>query len=212
MCSNIPSCSSSRLTDGEHRGRGEAAGIYYIGDDVAAHDGAARAASRCDRELREPRGAAFAAAGRRRPQRCRLRDVGARSLPRRQAGLETGWPRRGAAARHHLHGRRRRAGEDGRRTRATMPAQQRIKIKLTGELDLDIARVPAVRDARPERLARRRREPGLLDRRARPPGRGHRRAEGFAARAAARARTRESDLDGYRERDPARGGRKRARP
>ena len=57
--------------------------------------------------------------------------------------------RRAAAAGHDLHARRRQPEEMARR-RTRLCAARAIKIKLTGELELDIERVRAVRAARPD--------------------------------------------------------------
>ena len=137
------------LDDGDHRGRGEAAGVYYLGDDAAnmtatldAHRGAIeRGASR--EELRS----IMPAGGARNAVDCAMWELEAS-----RAGVPA-W---------------KLAGLDGVRPLvttftvgadepATMADKARgfaqaksIKIKLTGELELDIARVAAVRAARPD--------------------------------------------------------------
>jgi L-alanine-DL-glutamate epimerase-like enolase superfamily enzyme len=137
------------LDDGEHRGRGEAAGVYYLGDDPAnmvtvleAHRSAIeRCGSREElRRLLPPGGARNAVD-------CALWDLEASRTGRsawQLAGLDEVRPlvttftvgaddpeRMAEAARRYTHARA-------------------IKVKLTGELDLDVARVTAIRAARPD--------------------------------------------------------------
>jgi L-alanine-DL-glutamate epimerase-like enolase superfamily enzyme len=137
------------LDDGDHRGRGEAAGVYYLGDDAAnitstldAHrEAIERGASR--EELRS----IMQAGGARNAVDCALWELEAS-----RAGVPA-W---------------KLAGLDGVRPLvttftvgadepATMADKARgfaqaksIKIKLTGELELDVARVAAIRAARPD--------------------------------------------------------------
>ena len=58
MCSRHRTWSSSSLTTASIAGRGEAAGVYYLGDDVAHIVARAGGAPRGDRGRRRPRGAA----------------------------------------------------------------------------------------------------------------------------------------------------------
>ncbi len=139
----------AELDDGEHRGRGEAAGVYYTGDDAAqmseqleAKRGAIEACeSRLD--LRE----ILPAGGARNAIDCALWELEAKRAGKtawQLAGLENVRPlvttftigadsfeRMAAKARHYA-------------------GAKAIKIKLTGELELDIARVQAVRAERPD--------------------------------------------------------------
>ena len=85
-----------------------------------------------------------------------------------------------------------------------------IKLKLTGELDLDIARVRAVRAARARRLARRRRQPGLRHRRASMRWCAALVAASVSLLEQPLARGREADLDGLPLADSDRRRRKRA--
>lgn len=137
------------LDDGTHRGRGEGAGVYYLGDDVphmlAAIEGARDAieAMPSREELRAilPPGGARNAI-----------DAALWELEAARAGVSVavlagvGTPRPV-----------RTTFTVSADTPEAMTAVARsytqalaIKMKLTGELDLDIARVRAVRDARPE--------------------------------------------------------------
>ena len=137
------------LSDGEFTGRGEAAGVYYLGDD-SAHMVAELEANRAAIEtcttreqLRElmPRGGARNAVD------CALWDLEAK--------------RGGTPARHLAGiGRAERLittftlgaedpevmAEGARR----FASAQAIKVKLTGELELDLERVRAIRAARPD--------------------------------------------------------------
>lgn len=140
---------SVTLDDGTHRGRGEGAGVYYLGDDVphmlAAIEGARAAieAGPSRGELRAilPPGGARNAV-----------DAALWELEAARAGVPVatlagvGEPRPV-----------RTTFTVSADTPEAMAAVARsygqalaIKMKLTGELDLDIARVRAIRDARPE--------------------------------------------------------------
>ncbi|HEY4370050.1 MAG TPA: dipeptide epimerase [Steroidobacteraceae bacterium] len=137
------------LSDGTHRGRGEAAGVYYMGDDVAHMTSAlkeARAeieAGPSRQELRNilPPGGARAAV-----------DAALWELEALRAGT-TAWRLAGLA------------GVTPVRTTFTVSADsveamvaralkysgaKAIKVKLTGDLELDVARVRAIRAARPD--------------------------------------------------------------
>jgi L-alanine-DL-glutamate epimerase-like enolase superfamily enzyme len=137
------------LDDGAHRGRGESSGVYYMADDLA-HMSAELQRARADielgptrQELRRilPPGGARAAV-----------DAALWELEARRAGT-TAWRVAGLTAVHPV------------RTTLTVSADsveamtaravsyigaKAIKVKLTGELDLDLARVRAIRAARPD--------------------------------------------------------------
>ncbi|WP_129791324.1 dipeptide epimerase [Sphingosinicella sp. CPCC 101087] len=137
------------LTEGPHHGRGEASGVYYLGDDLdhmlgeieryreAIEGGADRA------DLR----ALMPAGGARNAVDCAMWELEAAQAGRAAwelAGLPSMKPlvttfTLGADAPEAMAAGAR--GHEGARA---------IKIKLTGELDLDLARVKAVRDARPD--------------------------------------------------------------
>lgn len=137
------------LDDGDHRGRGEAAGVYYLGDDIPqmlAMLDLARPAieahpSRADlRSILPPGGARNAVDA-------ALWDLEAQRSGKpvwQLAGLQEPSPLRttftiGADDPAHMA------------AKACAHAQARsIKVKLTGDLDLDIARVAAIRAARPD--------------------------------------------------------------
>lgn len=137
------------LDDGQHRGRGEAGGVYYLGDDTAhmlswldkAHDAIAAGPSREElRSILPPGGARNAV------------DCALWELEAARAGVPV-WRLAGQAAPKAL----RTTFTLGADEPAVMAdtarghAQARsIKIKLTGDLDLDLARVAAVRAARPD--------------------------------------------------------------
>lgn len=137
------------LDDGDHWGRGEASGVYYLGDDVA-HMMTALEAVRGEIE-----------AG---PSREELRAIlppgGARNavdsalweLESRQAGRPV-WALAGLAEPRPLLTTFTLGADDpaamAEGARGFTHARS-IKVKLTGELDLDIARVKAIRAARPD--------------------------------------------------------------
>ena len=137
------------LTDGEHRGRGEAAGVYYIGDDLshmtAALDGGrdaieAGVSREGLRELLPPGGARNAADAAlwELEAVCSGRPVWA------LAGLDEPKPLRTTFT----------IGADEPEAMAARARDHAgalsLKVKLTGELDLDLARIRAVRRARPD--------------------------------------------------------------
>lgn len=140
-------CVAVTLDDGTHRGHGEASGVYYLGDDVP-HMLA---------ELERARAAIEAG-----PSREDLRDIlpagGARNavdaalweLEARRAGKPI-WALAGVAAPRPLLTTFTLSADSPCRMAemARNHGQARsIKIKLTGELELDIARVAAIRAAR----------------------------------------------------------------
>ncbi|HSX56490.1 MAG TPA: enolase C-terminal domain-like protein, partial [Sphingomonas sp.] len=137
------------LSDGTHSGRGEAAGVYYLGDDVAAMTAAiegARAAVEAG-ITRDGLQSLLPAGGARNAIDCALWELGARrsGTPVHElADLPEPRPLRTTFT----------LGADDPDVMAAGArdfAQARaLKLKLTGDLDLDIARVDAVRAARPD--------------------------------------------------------------
>ncbi|HWW56563.1 MAG TPA: dipeptide epimerase [Sphingopyxis sp.] len=137
------------VSDGVHRGRGEAAGVYYLGDDVAAMtaaiDGARNAVeagvSRDELQQLLPAGGARNAID------CALWELDARrsgTPVHVLAGLPEPQPLRTTFT----------LGADDPDVMAAGAREfaeaRALKLKLTGDLDLDIARVDAVRAARPD--------------------------------------------------------------
>jgi len=142
-------CVVGTLTDGTHRGRGEANGIYYMGDDVPhmladleraraeIEAGADRAALR---EIMPAGGARNAV------------DAALWELEAQRSGLPV-WKLAGLPEAKPVVTTFTLGADDP----AVMAANaiafgplKAIKIKLTGDLDLDIARVRAIRAARPD--------------------------------------------------------------
>ena len=137
------------LSDGEHRGRGEASGVFYLGDEapqiVAALEETRSAIeagpSREDLRTILPPGGARNAVD------CALWDLEAARAGKpvwQLAGLPEPKPIRttftlGADSPEAMAARARRYA-----------AALSIKVKLTGELDLDIERLGAIRAARPD--------------------------------------------------------------
>ena len=137
------------LTDGQHRGRGEAGGVYYMGDEApqivealeANRDAIESCASRDELRQLLPMGGARNAVD------CAMWELEASRLgipAYRLAGIDAPRP---LITTFTLGADTPAAMADGARKYATARA---IKIKLTGELDLDIDRVRAIRDARPD--------------------------------------------------------------
>ena len=137
------------LSDGDLQGRGEAAGVYYLGDDadrmVEQLDARRSDIEACEdpeqlRSILPPGGARNAVD-------CAMWELAARRAGRpawRLAGIESPQPLVTTMTVGADEPQRMAAG-------ARKFAQARaIKLKLTGELDLDIARVAAVRSARPD--------------------------------------------------------------
>ncbi len=137
------------LTDGAHRGRGEGAGVYYVGDDVAHMLEDLRTARPAIEQglTREELRAVMPPGGARNAVDCALWELDAS-----RAGVPV-WTLAGQDAPHPV------------RTTFTLGADRpeimaqgargytearAIKVKLTGELDLDISRVQAIRQARPD--------------------------------------------------------------
>ena len=137
------------LDDGQNRGRGEAGGVYYMGDEapqiVEALEANRAAIESCGsrEELRQ----LLPAGGARNAVDCAMWELEASRLgipAYRMAGIDAPHP---LITTFTLGADTPEVMAQGARNYATARA---IKIKLTGELDLDIARVRAVRDARPD--------------------------------------------------------------
>lgn len=137
------------LSDGQHRGRGEAGGVYYLGDEapqiVEALEANRSAIEACEsrEELRQilPRGGARNAVD------CALWELEANRsgiAAYRLAGIEAPRP---LITTFTLGADDPAKMAEGARGYAEARA---IKLKLTGDLSLDIDRVAAVRDARPD--------------------------------------------------------------
>ena len=137
------------LGDGEYRGRGEGGGVYYLGDDVPhmlAAIGAVRTAIE-GAPTREELRHIMAPGGGRNAVDCALWELEAAraGVPVWQlAGVPTPKPLRTTFT----------LGADSPEAMAEGARSYRdarsIKVKLTGELDLDIERVKAIRVARPD--------------------------------------------------------------
>ncbi|MGR4890773.1 dipeptide epimerase [Sphingopyxis sp. LARHCG72] len=137
------------LDDGEHVGRGEATGVYYIGDDLEQMLAAlanARSAieagpSRADLRAILPAGGARNAV-----------DAALWELESKRTGRPV-WALAGLDAPRPLRTTFTVGADEPARMAAEAVAYRganSIKVKLTGELDLDIARVDAIRAARPD--------------------------------------------------------------
>lgn len=139
----------AELSDGTHRGRGEGAGVYYLGDDAAhmlaeaerARPAIEAGASRAELQALLPAGGARNAL-----------DCAYWELEAKQAGRPV-WALAGLAEPRPLLSTL-TLGAD--RPDVMAEAAQRldpdapVKVKLTGDLDEDVARVEAIRAARPE--------------------------------------------------------------
>lgn len=139
----------AELSDGTHRGRGEGAGVYYLGDD-AAHMLAEAERARPTIEAGATRAelqALLPAGGARNALDCAYWELEAK-----QAGRPV-WALAGLAEPRPLLSTL-TLGAD--RPDVMAAAAQRldpdapVKVKLTGDLDEDVARVEAIRAARPE--------------------------------------------------------------
>ena len=137
------------LRDGEHSGRGEGGGVYYLGDDVPhmlQQLGAARAVIEAN-PSREDLRSILPPGGARNAIDCALWELEAA-----RAGVPV-WQLAGQSAPKPLRTTFTLGADspevmaDGARAYADAKS---IKVKLTGELDLDIARVQAIRAARPD--------------------------------------------------------------
>ncbi len=137
------------LSDGEHSGRGEASGVYYLGDDVPAMTAAIESVRGAVEAgmTREQLQTLLPAGGARNALDCALWDIEAR-----RSGVPV-WELAGLAEPRPLRTTFTLGADDpdvmarGARDYAQARA---LKLKLTGDLDVDIARVQAVRTARPE--------------------------------------------------------------
>ncbi|MGV3479388.1 MAG: dipeptide epimerase [Sphingobium sp.] len=142
-------CVLVTLDDGEYRGRGEAAGVYYLGDDVP-HMLAAIEAARPAIEAgvsREELRSVMPAGGGRNAVDAALWELESKRTGRpiwELAGLE---PPRPLVTTFTLGADEPSVMAEGAKA---FDHARSIKIKLTGELDLDIARVKAIRAARPD--------------------------------------------------------------
>lgn len=137
------------LSDGLHTGRGEASGVYYLGDDIAAMTVALESVGEGLRQ------------GMTRPQlQQALPPGGARNaldcawweLEAKQAGIPV-WKLAGLPEPKPLLTTFTLGAEDPSAMAAAARAYTQaraLKLKLTGDLDLDIARVRAVTAARPD--------------------------------------------------------------
>jgi L-alanine-DL-glutamate epimerase-like enolase superfamily enzyme len=137
------------LSDGRHQGRGEGGGVYYLGDDVP-HMLAELERARAVIEAGIDRAAlrsAMPPGGARNAVDCALWDLEAA-----QRGLPV-WRLAGGPAPRALRTTFTLGADDphSMAQAAQRHAQARsIKIKLTGDPDLDLARVAAIRAARPD--------------------------------------------------------------
>jgi L-Ala-D/L-Glu epimerase / N-acetyl-D-glutamate racemase len=139
----------AEISDEEFTGRGEAAGVYYLGDDsvhiVAELESFRETIETCtDREqLREamPRGGARNAVD------CALWDLEAKREGRDALQIARIDKARPLVTTFTLGADEPEVMAEGARRYADAQA---IKVKLTGELDLDIERVAAIRAARPD--------------------------------------------------------------
>ena len=139
----------AELSDGAHTGRGEGAGVYYLGDDIdhmlaeaeRARDAIERGATREDLQQLLPPG------GARNALDCAYWD-----LESRRAGRPV-WELAGLASPRALRSTL-TLGADGAEVMAkaalAIDPEAPVKVKLTGDLDDDIARVAAIRAARPD--------------------------------------------------------------
>lgn len=137
------------LSDGTQQGRGEGGGVYYLGDDVP-HMLAELERFRAEIEAgpdREALRAVMPPGGARNAVDCALWELEAarRGVP---VWRLAGGPAPRALRTTFTLG----ADEPGRMAQAAVghAGARAIKIKLTGDLDLDLARVAAVRAARPD--------------------------------------------------------------
>ena len=137
------------LSDGQHRGRGEAGGVYYLGDEapqiVEALEANRSAIEAC--ESREELRQILPIGGARNAVDCALWELEANRsgiAAYRLAGIEAP---RALITTFTLGADDPAKMAEGARRYANARA---IKLKLTGDLALDVERVAAVRDARPD--------------------------------------------------------------
>jgi len=137
------------LDDGTHVGRGEATGVYYIGDDLThmladldrARDAIEAGPSRAELRSILPAGGARNAV-----------DAALWELESKQSGKPV-WALAGLDAPRPLRTTFTVGADEPAKMAAEAAAYRQalsIKIKLTGDLDLDVARVNAIRAARPD--------------------------------------------------------------
>jgi L-alanine-DL-glutamate epimerase-like enolase superfamily enzyme len=139
----------AELSDGVHRGRGEGCGVYYLGDDAAhmlaeaerVRDAIERGATREDLQTLLPPG------GARNALDCAFWEWEAQRAGQpvwKLAGLEVPRPLRSTWT----------LGADTPEAMAAaaleLDREAPVKVKLTGDLSDDVARVAAIRAARPE--------------------------------------------------------------
>jgi L-alanine-DL-glutamate epimerase-like enolase superfamily enzyme len=140
----------AEISDGTHAGRGEAAGVYYLGDDIAHMRGQAEKV-RADLEAgagREELQSLLPPGGARNALDCALWDLDSQiaGVPAwRLAGLEGFEPLPTTMT----------IGADTPEAMAAIAGERlgtwpMLKLKLTGDVDLDRARLAAVRAARPD--------------------------------------------------------------
>lgn len=137
------------LNDGGHTGRGEGGGVFYLGDDVE-HMLAALETARSAIEAGPSRmdlRAAMPAGGARNAVDCALWELEAARMGVPPWGLAGGAPPKALRTTFTLGADTPERMADGARNCAEAKS---IKIKLTGDLDLDLARVRAIRRARPD--------------------------------------------------------------
>ena len=137
------------LDDGQHAGRGEASGVYYLGDDAAAMTcalDAARSAIEAGPSCAELQ-TLMPPGGARNAVDCALWELDAR-----RAGKQV-WELAGVRSPQPLVTTFTLSADDpaamAERAKAYAQAKS-LKLKLTGDLELDVARVQAVRAVRPE--------------------------------------------------------------
>ncbi|ABF53177.1 dipeptide epimerase [Sphingopyxis alaskensis] len=139
----------AELSDGEHVGRGEGAGVYYLGDDIEHMLGQAtsvrgaieRGATREDLQHLLPPGGARNAL-----------DCAFWELEARQTGQPV-WRLAGLDAPRALRSTLTLGADTPERMAAAAQAidvQAPVKVKLTGDLADDVARIEAIRAARPD--------------------------------------------------------------
>lgn len=138
------------LDDGAHRGRGEGAGAYYLGDDLArmqADVEAARAAIEAGPSREELRALMPAGGGR------NAVDAALWELEAKRAGVPV-WRLAGLETAPEPIVTTFTVGADSPEAMAAKASgyagAKSIKVKLTGDLALDLARVAAIRAARPD--------------------------------------------------------------
>ena len=139
----------AELSDGEHVGRGEGAGVYYLGDDIdhmlgqaaSVQDAIERGATREDLQHLLPPGGARNAL-----------DCAFWELEAKRTGRPV-WQLAGLDAPKALRSTLTLGADTPERMAAAaqaIDAEAPVKVKLTGDLADDIARIEAIRAARPD--------------------------------------------------------------